>query len=155
MLIIYALCSISVLRSSAYNVGKNIDINWRFFYAVMVPIFEVNNTHVFNLQWAPHARLHEVWQLFSNCGFGALALWLTWKKNNIRMAAALNIIVTGGFLLAYLLRDIYQGSMVLSDGSEKTLFGMNLGLLAYTVVIIVAWLAVWLHKHTTVNLRQP
>jgi hypothetical protein len=125
-----------------------------FFYAVMVPIFEINNSHVFNPHWEAHARLHEVWQLFSNCAFGAFGLWLTWRKNNIRLAAVLNIIVTGGFLLAYFLRDFYQGSMVLSDGSEKTILGMNLGLVAYSLVIMLAMMAVCLQKHTALNPRQ-
>lgn len=31
------------------------------FYALAVPLLEINATHVFNPEWVPHARLHEVW----------------------------------------------------------------------------------------------
>lgn len=44
------------------------------FYALVVPIFEINASHVFNPHWPPHARLHEVWQLATNCALGAFSL---------------------------------------------------------------------------------
>ncbi|MDD1016909.1 hypothetical protein [Pseudomonas rubra] len=112
------------------------------FYAVVVPILEVNETHVFNQAWEPHARLHEVWQLFTNTALGAFSTWLVWGKNNLRLASLLTIFVTGGFLMAYWLRDGYGGSMVLSDGSEKMILGMNLGLFAYALAIVLAGVAI-------------
>lgn len=51
------------------------------------------------------------------------------------------LFVTGGFLLAYALRDSYDGSMVLSDGSEKMILGINLGLFAYSLAIVLATMA--------------
>jgi hypothetical protein len=112
------------------------------FYAVVVPILEINDTHVFNQAWAPHARLHETWQLFTNTALGAFSVWLVWGRNDLRLASLLTLFVTGGFLLAYWLRDGYGGSMVLSDGSEKMIMGVNLGLLAYTLAIVLAGIAV-------------
>lgn len=50
------------------------------FYAVVVPIFELNDSHVFNPNWEAHARLHEVWQLATNCAIGAFSFWLVWFK---------------------------------------------------------------------------
>lgn len=112
------------------------------FYAVIVPILEINDTHVFNQAWEPHARLHETWQLFTNTGLGAFSVWLVWGRDDLKLASLLTVFVTGGFLLAYWLRDGYGGSMVLSDGSEKVLLGINLGLFAYTLAIVLAALAV-------------
>lgn len=112
------------------------------FYAVVVPILEINDTHVFNQAWAPHARLHETWQLFTNTALGAFSVWLVWGRNDLRLASLLTLFVTGGFLLAYWLRDGYGGSMVLSDGSEKIIMGANLGLVAYTLAIVLAGIAV-------------
>lgn len=112
------------------------------FYAVVVPILEINDTHVFNQAWAPHARLHETWQLFTNTALGAFSVWLVWGRNDLRLASLLTLFVTGGFLLAYWLRDGYGGSMVLSDGSEKMIMGVNLGLVAYTLAILLAGAAV-------------
>ena len=112
------------------------------FYAIVVPILEINETHVFNQAWEPHARLHEVWQLFTNTAIGAFSLWLVWLRGNLRLSGLLTLFVTGGFLMAYWLRASYGGSMVLTDGSEKTILGVNLGLFAYTLAILLAGIAV-------------
>ncbi|MBM3108014.1 hypothetical protein IIE18_23090 [Pseudomonas sp. V1] len=119
------------------------------FYAVVVPIFEVNDTHVFNTAWEPHARLHETWQLFTNTAIGAFSVWLVWGRDNLKLASLLTVFVTGGFLMAYWLQDGYGGSMVLTDGSEKMIFGINLGLFAYTLAILLAGVAIaieWRHR---------
>ena len=108
----------------------------------MVPYFEINVSHVFNPNWKPHARLHEVWQLSTNTSTGISSLWLTWAKSNFRLTALMTSLVTGGLLLAYLLRDYYGGSMVLLDGNEKTIFGLNLGMFAYSLAILLAAIAV-------------
>lgn len=116
------------------------------FYAVVVPIFEINASHVFNPHWTPHARLHEVWQLTTNCALGAFSLWLVWLRSEIRLSSLITLFVTGGFLVAYALRDHYDGSMVLSDGSEKMIFGINLGLFAYSLAILLAAIAVLIDR---------
>ncbi|MDD0841624.1 hypothetical protein [Pseudomonas sp. Gutcm_11s] len=120
------------------------------FYAVVVPILEINASHVFNPGWEAHARLHEVWQLATNCALGAFSLWLVWARNEIRLSSLLTLFVTGGFLLAYALRHSYGGSMVLSDGSEKMIFGINLGLFAYSLAIALAAVAVLLSRRRSV-----
>jgi hypothetical protein len=108
-------------------------------YAVAVPILEINDSHVFNPQWPPHARLHEVWQLATNSMIGLFALWLTWRKGEVRLPALLGLLVMGGFLIAYVIRDQYGGSMVLSPGSvERTLFGLNLGVVGGAIVVVTA-----------------
>lgn len=116
------------------------------FYAVVVPILEINDTHVFNQAWEPRARLHETWQLFTNTAIGAYSVWLVWGRDNLRLASLLTLFVTGGFLMAYWLRDGYGGSMVLTDGSEKMILGVNLGLFAYALAILLAGLAVALER---------
>ncbi len=116
------------------------------FYAVVVPILEINDTHVFNQAWEPHARLHETWQLFTNTAIGAYSVWLVWGRDNLRLASLLTLFVTGGFLMAYWLRDGYGGSMVLTDGSEKMILGVNLGLFACALAILLAGLAVALER---------
>jgi hypothetical protein len=119
------------------------------FYAVVVPIFELNHSHVFNPSWEPHARLHEVWQLATNCAIGAFSFWLVWFRANLRLSSLMTFFVTGGFLLAYALRSNYGGSMVLSDGSEKMILGINLGLFAYSLAIILALLALYLERSSS------
>ena len=109
-------------------------------YAIVVPILEVNETHVLNPDWTPHARIHEVWQLITNSSIGILCLWLVWFKKETNASALLSLLITGGFLLAYILKDSYGGSMEFLDGSEKTILGINIGILgfgiAFTLIIL-------------------
>lgn len=100
-----------------------------------VPVLEINDTHVFNPDWTPHVRIHEVWQLFTNTSLGVLCIWLAWARDDARLAAVLGLTITGGFMAAFLLRGAYGGSMKYLDGSEKTVAGMNIGVLGFTVVI--------------------
>lgn len=104
-------------------------------YAIAVPILDVNATHVFNPDWTPHARIHEVWQLFTNSSIGLVCLWLTWQRGQVIMSTLLSLIVTGSFLIAFALQDSYGGSMKYLDGSEKTLYGINIGVLGFGLVV--------------------
>ena len=104
-----------------------------FLYAIVVPFLDINETHVWNPDWTPHVRIHEVWQLITNSSIGVLCLWLVWYKKEVQLSTLLSLIVTGGFLLAFLLKDEYGGSMKYLDGSEKTLLGINIGVLGFGI----------------------
>jgi hypothetical protein len=112
-------------------------------YAIVVPILEINATHVFNPDWTPHARIHEVWQLITNSSLGVLCLWLTWEKGKILLSSTLSLFVTGGFLIAFVLQESYGGSMKYLDGSEKTLLGLNIGVLGFGLVVILLCLVIY------------
>ena len=106
-------------------------------YAVVVPLLEINDSHVFNPDWTPHVRIHEVWQLITNSSIGILCLWLVWVKNETKVSTILSLLITGGFLLAYILQDLYGGSMKYLDGSEKTLLGVNIGVLGFGIASLL------------------
>jgi hypothetical protein len=106
-------------------------------YALGVPILEINNTHVFNADWTPHAKVHEVWQLLTNSSIGMFCLWQVWNKKEIILPSILGLLVTGGFLLAFILQDLYGGSMKYLDGSEKTIIGINIGVLGFGIVFLL------------------
>jgi hypothetical protein len=116
-------------------------------FTVVVPALEINNSHVFNSAWPPHARFHEVWQLTTNCGIGILCLWLAWAKNNIKTASTLVIIVMGGALFSHGIADMYGGSIISGNISKKFL-GLELAAAAACFAIIMAIFAVLLEgKH--------
>lgn len=110
-------------------------------YAIGVPYLEINDTHVFNPDWTPHVRIHEVWQLITNSSIGMLCLWLVWYKKETSLSAVLSLLVTGGFLLAYALQDTYGGSMKYLDGSEKTLLGLNIGVIGFGLAFLLILLS--------------
>ncbi len=109
-------------------------------YALIVPLLELNTSHLFNPEWPPHARTHEAWQLITNSTLGALALWILWKQSNPRLSGLISIIVMGSFLAAFTLQPAYDGSMVLSAvHPEKKLLGINLGVLGAALSTLLAF----------------
>ena len=120
-------------------------------YAIAVPFLEVNDSHVLNPDWTPHVRIHEVWQLITNSSIGLLCLWLVWIKKETRISSILSLLVTGGFLLAFILKEFYGGSMKYLDGTEKTLLGINIGILGFGIAFILLLLAMILEKKKKVS----
>lgn len=119
------------------------------FYMGVVPVLEINDTHVFNPDWVPHARLHEVWQLTTNCMLGVFSLWLIWKRNQSRLPALITFFITGGFLFSYIIRDGYGGSMVHSDGTEKLVFNLNIGVVGFGLAIFLTVIALYMSSIST------
>jgi hypothetical protein len=115
-------------------------------YAIVVPFLDINETHVWNPDWTPHARIHEVWQLVTNSSIGVLCLWLVWYKKEVLLSTLLSLIVMGGFLLAFFLKDGYGGSMKYLDGSEKTVLGINLAVLGFGTAFLFLILSQLLTK---------
>lgn len=115
-------------------------------FGLLVPVLEINSTHVFNPAWPAHARLHEVWQLVTNSALALWCLWLIWVRHDVRLPGLLTLLVTGGFFVAYALRGAYGGSMVHPDGSEKLLMGLNLGVLVFALVALLSLLALLLDR---------
>ncbi len=116
-------------------------------YAISVPLLEINDSHVFNPEWPPHARLHEVWQLIANSSIGAFCLWRVWARSDVRLPAVLATCILGGFLGAWWLQDLYGGAMTLGNGhAERTLLGANLGLVGATLALGCSLLAAWLAR---------
>jgi hypothetical protein len=108
-------------------------------YAVLIPVLEINASHVFNPDWPPHARLHEVWQLISNMSIGVLCLWWAWRDNDCTRAAILNCIVMGGVLVAHGIQGSYGGSLA-SGKLEQTLFGLQYAAVAAALVVFLSLL---------------
>lgn len=121
-------------------------------YAIVVPFLDISETHVWNPDWTPHARIHEVWQLITNSSIGVLCLWLVWYKKEVQLSTILSLIVTGGFLLAFFLKDGYGGSMKYLDGSEKTVLGINIGILGFGIAFLFLILS---HMLTKTNKATP
>jgi hypothetical protein len=119
-------------------------------YAIVVPFLDINETHVWNPDWTPHARIHEVWQLITNSSIGVLCLWLVWYKKEVLLSTILSLIVTGGFLLAFFLKDGYGGSMKYLDGSEKTILGINIGVFGFGIAFLFLILS-----HVLTKTKKP
>ncbi len=106
-------------------------------FTVIIPVLEINTSHVYNPSWPAHARFHEVWQLITNCGIGLLCLWLVWLKNKVQLASVLVVLVMGGVLVAYVIQDFYGGS-ILSGNISQTIMGINFVAFTASVAVIIA-----------------
>lgn len=99
-------------------------------FVVVLPWLEWNATHVFNPQWPPHARLHEVWQLATNAAFGALGLALAWSRRRLAEACVLGLVMSGAFLVAWAARGVYGGSMAGTTTGALGSAGVDVAVLA-------------------------
>lgn len=114
-------------------------------FLIVIPYLEVNVSHVFNPDWPPHARFHEVWQLTTNGLLGILCLWLTWVKNEIPMASVLCACVMSGVAVAHFSADYYGGS-VLTGNLNTSILGLELAVFASLLVVILSFVAWYLDK---------
>tara|TARA_R110002049_G_scaffold115674_1_gene267730 strand:- start:567 stop:791 length:225 start_codon:yes stop_codon:yes gene_type:complete len=69
-----------------------------------------------------------------------------WVKKETRVSAILSLLITGGFLLAFALKDSYGGSMKYLDGNEKTFLGINIGLLGFGIAFILLLITIPIKK---------
>ena len=74
--------------------------------------------------------------MITNSSVGIFCLWLVLYKKDTKLSTLLSLIVTGGFLLAFLLKDGYGGSMKYLDGSEKTVLGINIGVIGFGIAFL-------------------
>jgi len=117
-------------------------------FLVAILGLEINASHVFNPAWPAHARLHEVWQLVTHFALGVFCLWLAWYQQQLRIAAIISIIVMGGVVVAHAIESSYGGS-IQSGNISKTILGMDLAIVAATVVILLAVVAIMLEPRKT------
>ncbi len=111
-------------------------------FAVLIPALEINDTHLLNELWPAHARLHEAWQLLSSAALSILCLWLVWKETRPRLASVIMLSLTGSFVIAYVARGMYGGSMLHTDGTQLMIAGTNpaIGVMVVASVALVAGL---------------
>jgi hypothetical protein len=116
------------------------------FYLLVIPLLEWNHSHVFNPQWPPHARFHEVWQLFTHATLGILVLWLVWLKEQIVLPALISCCVMGGVLFSHILSP-YVGASVQSGNIGRQVMGLELAVFVATMIITTSIIAVLIrHK---------
>ena len=75
--------------------------------AVAPVLNDWNDTHIFNPQWAPHARYHGVVALCMTLILSPLALWLVWRRSSdeapaLATAALVPVAYWGPFFAALL-----------------------------------------------------
>ncbi|PCJ22456.1 MAG: hypothetical protein COA96_14340, partial [SAR86 cluster bacterium] len=107
---------------------------------VIPPIVDFSTSHVFNLDWAPHAKLHMVWLLTTG---GLLSvyvwvlLWLPAKHSfqRLRHACVPGWVVLTGFFVAAVFRDSYGGSLA-DPGADIEIMGISGNVISFSIAAI-------------------
>lgn len=105
---------------------------------LLLPILEVNSTHLFHPDWPPHARMHEAWQLITNGAFAWVGLAIACTNPESRVPHGIGLTISASFVAAWILRDQYGGTM--GDASSA-----NLAIAGFDVAVIVMGIASVLH----------
>ena len=101
------------------------------FYGFAPVLVDVSSTHLLHPAWSPHARFHMVWLLSVGVSTACLALWLLWARKDCVLAGLLGLLFTGGFFVAALTRNLYQGAFTEPGGVETELLGLDIGIFAF------------------------
>ena len=110
-------------------------------FALLIPVLELNSSHLTNPLWPSHARLHEAWQLLTNAAIAILALRLAFSRRDSWVAIVLCLITEVSFLIAWATSSSYGGSMLHSDGTKMAIAGFNVAVLvvaALTLLLVVS-----------------
>lgn len=118
-------------------------------FGLLLPVLEVGDTHVFNPDWPPHARLHEVWQLITNTSLAVVGLWLAWARGKIILPGVIGLCVMGGVLGAHLIEARYGGALVYSGGPSLAILGAPLAALIPLAAVLSFALAMILSHRST------
>ncbi len=106
-------------------------------FGLLIPILEINPTHLLNPEWPSHARLHEAWQLITNAAVSVFALYLVATSKAPKIAIVLSLIINVSFLSAFVLAGSYGGSMLHTDGTQMAVGGINTAVLVVVAVTTI------------------
>jgi hypothetical protein len=89
-----------------------------------------NQSHVFNPEWPPHARFHDVAGLCMTTGFSLIGLWLLWRKSpdfrvHLIVATAVPILAFASLFIAML---VPGAGVEDHPGASPRVLGLPLGL---------------------------
>lgn len=106
---------------------------------------DLNETHIFNDAWPPHARFHNAVIVFSSAGLALIGLWLLWRKTSefrthVFLAMLIPVVSWGSFFPALLIPGTGVEDV---PGELPRVLGMALNLfvaLMFVVLSLVGWL---------------
>ena len=112
---------------------------------------DLNETHVFNPQWPPHARFHGAAGWGTITGTQLLALWLLWRPRSspgeadlaVRTAALLPVLAWAPFFPALLTRGTAVEDV---PGHLPRVAGIPLNLIPAALVPALSGLGYLLHR---------
>jgi len=107
---------------------------------------DLNETHIFNEEWPPHARFHTAVLMFLSIGLSLIGLWLLWRKTSefrthVFLAMLIPVLSWGSFFLALLLPDTGAEDV---PGELARVAGLPVNLFVAAVFVVLSVVAWWL-----------
>ena len=113
-------------------------------------VVDWNSSHVFNLDWHPHGRFHDVMLLTLLVGLVPLLLWLLWRSSPepevaITVTTAILVIFWGSFYVNLLIPGTTPAANL--EETPPSLLGLPLypNMVIAAIIIILALIGYWLY----------
>ena len=106
-------------------------------WGVLPAIADLNETHLYNPGWSPHARVHAAWFLFFGAAMAFISLYFAWIKDQLTLPAFIGLMFTFGFWTAYVTAPIYGGALVDENGIETKILGLESNVFTFAIVTSV------------------
>ncbi|MEM0976877.1 MAG: DUF6640 family protein [Pseudomonadota bacterium] len=106
-------------------------------YGVLPAIADLNETHLYNPGWSPHARVHGVWFLVFGASMAFTSIYFVWVKDNLVLPIFVGLMFASGFWVAFLTSGLYGGALVDENGVEARVLGLESNVFVFSVVTIV------------------
>ena len=107
---------------------------------------DLNESHIFNDAWPPHARFHTTVLLFLSAGPSLIALWLLWRKTSefrthVFVAMLVPVLSWGSFFLALLVPGTAAEDV---PGELPSVAGLPVNLFVALVFVLLSVTAWWM-----------
>ena len=113
-------------------------------------VVDWNSSHVFNPDWHPHGRFHDVMLLTLLVGLVPLLLWLLWRSSPepevaITVTTAILVIFWGSFYVNLLIPGTTPAANL--EETPPSLLGLPLypNMVIAAIIIILALIGYWLY----------
>lgn len=110
-----------------------------------------NTSHVFNPDWTPHARFHDIMLLTLLVGLLPLLLWLLWRKSlepevAVKVTTAILVVFWGSFYLNFFIPG--TSPQAFADIPPPSLWGIPLypNMVVAAIIIILSLVAYGLYS---------
>ena len=101
----------------------------------IIPIIvDTGHTHLFNVDWDEHSRVHEVWRLVTNLSIAVIGLYILWFKNYLFLAAILSTCIIFGFFIAVITMPLYDGLAIGEGIQEPNPFGIPANIFLFMII---------------------
>lgn len=107
---------------------------------------DLNDTHIFNDAWPPHARFHTAVLLFVSVGVSLIGLWLLWRptaefRSHVFLAMLIPMLSWGSFFPALLIPGAAAEDV---PGQLPRVAGLPLNLFVAAMFMLLSAAAWWL-----------